>query len=240
MELVYIYHSGFALLADGFTIVMDYYMDSGGDGTTGVLHDEILHRPGKFYVLASHFHPDHFNPEVLKWREVRNDIVYIFSKDILKHKRAQQDDAVWLRKGEEYHDDTITVKAFGSTDVGVSFLIEAMGKKIFHAGDLNNWHWMDESTEEEWRGYEKNFLYQIDYIWRQTKEVDVAMFPVDPRLGREYMRGATQFIEKIKTGIFIPMHFNPDFEKANAFGAIAREHGVKFVEIKHSGQIIKF
>ena len=28
MELVYIYHSGFALLGDGYTVVMDYYRDT--------------------------------------------------------------------------------------------------------------------------------------------------------------------------------------------------------------------
>lgn len=28
MELVYIYHSGFALLGDGYTVIMDYYRDT--------------------------------------------------------------------------------------------------------------------------------------------------------------------------------------------------------------------
>ena len=28
MELTYIYHSGFALSGDGFTVIMDYYRDS--------------------------------------------------------------------------------------------------------------------------------------------------------------------------------------------------------------------
>lgn len=28
MELVYIYHSGFALLGEGFTVIIDYYRDS--------------------------------------------------------------------------------------------------------------------------------------------------------------------------------------------------------------------
>ena len=112
----------------------------------GTVHSELLRRPGKLYVLASHFHPDHFNKEVLQWREQRPDIIYIFSKDILRHRRAQKEDAVWLKKGEEYKDETLSVRAFGSTDVGVSFLLQASGKKIFHAGDLNNWHWMDEDA----------------------------------------------------------------------------------------------
>lgn len=259
MELIYIYHSGFALLGDGFTVIMDYYRDS-ADGTAreslrrladglpeervpaqsaGILHDEILHRPGKLYVLSSHFHPDHFNKEVLEWRNERAEIVYLFSKDILRRRRAGKEDAVWLKKGETYEDGTLTVRAFGSTDAGVSFLLEVSGKKIFHAGDLNNWHWKDESEEAEWRGAEKNFLHELDDLRQYTREVDVAMFPVDPRLGKEYMLGAEQFVEKIKTHIFVPMHFEPEFEKANAFRVFAEAHGVHFVTLTHNGQRIK-
>lgn len=31
------------------------------------------------------------------------------------------------------------VKAFDSTDEGLSYLVEMDGIRIFHAGDLNNW-----------------------------------------------------------------------------------------------------
>ncbi len=259
MELVYIYHSGFALLGDGYTVIMDYYRDSADDEAEvalrrlinglpdeaaavpmrGVVHDELLQRPGRLYVLASHFHTDHFNKEVLEWKKQRPDVVYIFSKDILKHRRAQKEDAIWLKKGEEYVDEVLSVRAFGSTDVGVSFLIETEGKKIFHAGDLNNWHWMEESTETEWKGYEKSFLHELDYLYDYTHELDVALFPVDPRLGKEYMRGPEQFVEKIKTHIFVPMHFTPEYGKANAFRTLAEAHGARFVELEHPGQFIK-
>lgn len=259
MELVYIYHSGFALLGEGYTIIMDYYRDSEDKQAetalkrlingmqespavlpvSGVVHDELLHRPGRLYVLASHFHPDHFNKEVLEWKKERTNVIYLFSKDILKHRRAQKEEALWLKKGEEYKDEFLSVRAFGSTDVGVSFLIETQEKKIFHAGDLNNWHWMEESTETEWKGYEKNFLHELEFLYDYTHEVDVAMFPVDPRLGREYMRGPKQFVEKIKTHIFVPMHFTPEYDKANAFRTIAEANGAHFVELTHPGQFIK-
>ena len=38
------------------------------------------------------------------------------------------------------------------------------------------------------------------------------MFPVDRRMGKDYMKGAQQFIERIKTTIFVPMHFSEDYE----------------------------
>lgn len=94
-----------------------------------------------------------------------------------------------MKKGEVYEDELLKVHAFGSTDVGVSFLIEVDGKKVFHAGDLNNWHWMDESDEPEWKGYEKNYFHELEFIMDYTREMNLVMFPVDFRLGKEYMRG---------------------------------------------------
>lgn len=240
MELIYINHSGFVLSGEGFTLIMDYFRDT-ADGVVQkiISAGENSSEYGKVYVLASHFHPDHFNKEVLEWKENRSDIIYIFSKDILQHRRAQKEDAIWLKKGEFYQDNRLSVRAFGSTDVGSSFLIEVDGKKIFHAGDLNNWHWMDESTETEWKTAERNFLNELNCIYDYNQAMDVVMFPVDPRLGKEYMRGAEQFVEKIQTQIFVPMHFAPEYEKANAFRPIAEAHGVRFVEITHPGQRIK-
>lgn len=79
MKLVYLYHSGFALLGEGYTIVFDYFEDS-RSADKGILHEEILSREGQLYVLASHSHYDHFNREVLSWSARRPDIVYVFSR----------------------------------------------------------------------------------------------------------------------------------------------------------------
>lgn len=152
MTLDYIYHSGFAIEAEGVTVIIDYYKDSSEtEHNRGIVHDYLLQRPGKLYVLATHFHPDHFNREILTWKEARPDIRYIFSKDILKSHRGKPEDATYIKKGETYEDETIRIEAFGSTDVGSSFLIHLQDWNIFHAGDLNNWHWSEESTEAEIR-----------------------------------------------------------------------------------------
>ena len=72
MTLDYIYHSGFAIEMEGVTIIIDYYKDSSEtEHNRGIVHDYLLQRPGKLYVLATHFHPDHFNREILTWKEQR-------------------------------------------------------------------------------------------------------------------------------------------------------------------------
>lgn len=59
MKLTYIYHSGFAIEAEEVTIIIDYYQDSSETHPDqGVVHDYLLQRPGKIYVLSTHFHAD--------------------------------------------------------------------------------------------------------------------------------------------------------------------------------------
>lgn len=239
MKLTYIYHSGFAIESDSFAMLIDYYKDTGADGRSGFVHEYLLNRPGKLYVLSSHAHADHFNKEVLSWQEKKKEILYLFSNDIATS-TATANDIVYLGKTDEFEDDNLKITAFGSTDVGVSFLIETGGKIIFHAGDLNNWHWNEESTEEESRDYENAFLNELQTLVQTTRRIDLAMFPVDPRLGKDYMRGAEQFIDAISTKIFVPMHFGDKYEKAAAFGGKAEARGCRFIALSHKGESIVF
>lgn len=235
MKLVYIYHSGFAFEFDNFAIITDYYHDTDLK-QNGYVYNQLLASGKQLYVLASHFHEDHFNAEVLQWKQLNNNIIYLFSKDILRHRKAAKEDAVWIAKGGLYSDDNISVRAFGSTDIGVSFCIEAGGLRIFHAGDLNNWHWNEEVSKEEALGFENSYLCELELLSEKTDDLFVAMFPVDPRLGRDYMKGAEQFVSRVHTKYFLPMHFGEAYEKANQFNEIATKHGVIYLPLSQPGQ----
>ncbi len=236
MRLNYIYHSGFVIEGNDFSIIIDYYKDSGATFDSGIVHERILNHPGKLYVLSSHSHPDHFNPAILKWKEKHPDIQYIFSSDILDEKKTKLSDAVYLKKSEFYKDNILTIKAFGSTDIGISFAIEVEGKKIFHAGDLNNWHWNEESSSEYAKEAEDFYLKELDDLYQQEKYFDAVMFPIDKRLGKDYMKGAEQFLDKIKVGLFLPMHFDENYEAANAFEKFALTKNTQFGKIASRGQ----
>lgn len=240
MKLTYIYHSGFAIEGDDFTIIIDFYRDTVLNSKKGYVQSKLLKRPGRLYILSSHSHADHFNPEILKWKEQRPDIQYIFSEDIRDQQLACFHDAVFLSKGEEWNDDLIKIRAFGSTDLGISFLIDIDRKRIFHAGDLNNWHWEEDSTPEETQEYERHYLEELEFLSQSAGYVDLAMFPVDPRLGRDYARGAKQFINKIHTGWFAPMHFWEKYEEANAFKTYAESKGCEFAVWRQPGDEIIF
>lgn len=50
--------------------------------------------------------------------KLRPDIRYIFSKDILKHRRASAEDATYINKGDTYEDEHIRIQAFWSYRCG--------------------------------------------------------------------------------------------------------------------------
>lgn len=137
MKLYYIFHSCFMLEAEQCVIIFDYWKDS----PDGDVKHMLEHTDKRVYFMASHFHEDHFNPEIFSLNVPNGQKRIILSRDIVRRHRAKETDAdVLLRRGDTYSDDMISVKAFGSTDAGVSFMVETDGKKVFHAGDLNNWH----------------------------------------------------------------------------------------------------
>ena len=135
MTLRYLFHSGFLLETAQCLLVFDYWMDP-ADVMSGYMNT-CKH----VYVFSSHFHEDHFTKEILKWKNHIPNITYILSKDILKRRRTQKEDAdVWMVKGAVWEDENLKVTATGSNDSGVSWIVETEGKTIFHAGDLCNWY----------------------------------------------------------------------------------------------------
>lgn len=247
MKLTYIFHSGFAIETEHCIMVFDYWMDPSS------VFPKLLDSDKPVYVFASHFHEDHFNRKIFEWRVIRKDITYILSKDILKHRRAQKDEAdAWLGKGATWEDRTIHVTATGSNDSGVSWVVETDGKRIFHAGDLNNWHarfltedyqggmiqsfGIDINPEKE----EKRFLGELKDIRKITDRFDIAMFPIDGRIGNGYTNGGRQFIDRFSVGMFVPMHFTASgFESAWKMKEFTDAKGIEYWSISHDGETIE-
>lgn len=249
----YIFHSCFVVETDTSLLVFDYWMDPAGAFKRYVCPGGGKHT----YVFASHFHEDHFTKEIFRWREENpfTDYTYILSKDILKHRRANKEDAdVWMAKGATWHDGNIRVWATGSTDSGVSWIVEADGKRIFHAGDLGNWYarFLADGLKEEGEIYseefgmmvspvaeEKRYLGELKDIRKIADGFDIAMLPVDGRIGNGYTRGARQFIERFHVGLLIPMHFvMSGFESAWRMEPFCQEKGIPFWRIQREGETI--
>lgn len=203
----YIYHSGFIVECDSALFVFDYFQ--------GAVN---LKRGKQTYVFSSHAHPDHFNSVIFDWHRENPDIQYILSSDIYPqlHSKPSTSNLTFLSPYEEKQIADLQIKAYGSTDEGISFLIKHQGSHIFHAGDLNWWYWWGES-QAEIANATRMFKEEIAKI--KGEIIDLAFFPVDPRLEHNYSLGAEYFIHEVQPKILIPMHFGDDSKVIKEFAA---------------------
>jgi len=204
----YLYHSGFAVKTDSYLLVFDYYQDDpSAHGRRLTIDDLIKEMHGKkTVVFASHGHGDHFTPGILDWVQLNEDIEYFLSHDI-KHGRNSEKVTV-VQPGHQYHVEGLDIEALDSTDLGVAFLVSCDGLKIFHAGDLNWWHW-DGEPEEENKAMAESYKMQIDLL--KGKQIDLAFIPVDPRLEEHYSLGLIYFMQTVGAKRVFPMHFGSDY-----------------------------
>ena len=241
MKIYYIHHSCFIIEAKSSFLIFDYfkskqYLDS-FDFNFKELLDRILQSNKAVYIFASHSHSDHYNSEILTWNTIKKDVYYILSDDIKIYK--QIDNCNFLKQNQEIIINDLKINTFGSTDAGVSFLVNIENINIFYAGDLNWWKWNDDTPTEE-EEMENSFKNIIDDIIHVNKQIDIAFFPVDKRLEENFLCGGKYFIEKLAPVIFIPMHFWDDFNTTKDFieSQSRKNSNTKILEIKHSNEIL--
>lgn len=232
LKIIYHYHSGFSVQVGGTLLVFDYW--EGEDRSlsqVGRINTKFLSAFEKIYVFISHAHPDHLDPIVYMWEHEGLPVSYIVAGDMPVGTRGKR-----LNPGQEKQlDDQLSVKAFPSTDLGVAFLVKAYGLHIFHAGDLNLWHWRQESTLREIEAAEQAFYEAVEPI--RSEYIDVAMFPVDPRQGMMYDAGANHFILTMKPRVFIPMHWQDRPEVAIDFARRARSSTTEVLALTRPGVV---
>ncbi|MBZ9633929.1 MBL fold metallo-hydrolase [Clostridium sp. FP1] len=237
-KIYYIYHSGFAIKTKNHFLIFDYYKEPIENDVTHkpllLLSPENIKQMKNMVVFASHSHEDHFNSSILEWENYNSNIKYIFSSDITINKNKPSYN--FIEEGEERTFDDLYVKAYGSTDIGISFLIKVDGLTIFHAGDLNLWRWKEDSLEEQSLA-ESSFKAHIDKL-SEEKLIDIAFFPVDPRLQESYYIGGEYFAKKIQPKLLIPMHFGEEVNITSKFADKMRKQNINAVQIDYSGQEI--
>ena len=214
MDYCYIENSGFLMRQDHELVLIDCMKKLPENIAAG------FDSSYKLTVLASHFHSDHFSTSIFDLRHRQPDTQYILSSDIMQRRKRNipQDAHVnSVEKGQSVIANGIHITAWGSTDIGVSFHLDWGGKQIFHAGDLNYWHWKDESTPEGIQRAEHAFERELEEIANGIPALDLAFFPVDPRMGSDYFRGAVRFAQVMRPKVFVPMHFGYRLNAPQAF-----------------------
>lgn len=188
LKIEYVHHSSFKVETDKIALVFDYFKSN-----------IELPKDKKIYFLQSHSHPDHFSNKIYDFKNVYR---YILSDDIPDNGNEKN---IFVSVDKEYDFGDFTLYTYGSTDLGLSYLVNIEGKNIFHSGDLNDWYWEMEDDENQRILMHKAFNKELDKI--KKKEIDVIFFPVDPRQQGQYDLGGRQVLEKLRPKYFFPMHF---------------------------------
>ena len=233
MRAAFLAHSGFLVELPSVTLLFDWW-----NGELPVL------RPGvPLLVFSSHRHEDHFKPEIF----ALNAQAFLLGKDISLSARNRArwglsdetaDKCTVLGGGEAVSPlPGVRVEALPSTDEGVAFLVTADGTAVFHAGDLNWWHW--EGETEGWnRNMEVNFKRYTEPL--RGRRMDIAMLPLDPRLGEDGFRGPKYFLELADVRRFLPMHQWGDFGFTEKFLARYPAFAAQTVPVSRVGQSFTF
>ncbi|MBS5988635.1 MBL fold metallo-hydrolase [Anaerococcus hydrogenalis] len=219
--ITYIYHSCYSVEIGDYFIIFDYYK--------GVLN---IPENKKVIFVSSHGHSDHYTSEILKIPNMKN-YTYILSTDIAQ--LENDDNIIYIKNNKlgidqlkslynsknvylidpdqekeiKFKNDKIRIKSFGSTDEGISILLDICGITIFHAGDLNYWAWDDYDDKTLKKEYYA-FIEQVDKIKKYS--IDIAFFPVDYRLRDNYYKGPKIFADNVRPQLMFPLH-SGDHEK---------------------------
>ena len=190
-------HSGFAVEAESFMLIFDYYQ--------GALPP--LPENKKLYVFVSHRHPDHFNPDIFSLCSSHRDVHYFISDDIYERRVREHvsENYTMVHPGDDIYLTTrFRIKVLPSTDCGVAFLVCVNGRNFFHAGDLNLWLW-DGMTEAETYAMTKKFEECTAGL--KNFVIDTAFLPLDTRQGIYSFLGFDYYMKHFKILHAIPMHF---------------------------------
>lgn len=193
--ITYLAHSGVLAELGGTALLFDYY--------TGTLPRAAFARAERALVFTSHAHADHYQSVIHTLKRDNPHTRFFLSYDI----DAPAD--VSLSPGDTAEADGITVRAFGSTDAGVSFLVNCSGVFLFHAGDLNLWSWKEESTPTEVAQATDDFHAILAEV--AAYPADAAFFPWDPRMRTDFAQGFEEYQAAVRPRFLMPIHFGQHY-----------------------------
>ena len=234
ISIRYLYNSGFAVETASHFLIFDYYLDTphGGSPEQEVIDPSML-QEHNVVVFVSHSHADHYNPVIFEWRKGHSNIRYILAEEI-----PTKEEVLSVHPSRTYDLGDLQVRTLDSTDLGVAFLIKTDGLCLYHAGDLNWWHWNDE-PEQANQDMARRYQEQIDSL--QGESIDCAFIPVDPRQEENSLLGLEYFMKKVGARWIVPMHFGSQYTIFDRMDHDPRTfpYRNRVLHISHRGQLLQ-
>lgn len=190
MRVEYIDNNGYIIETDKAVYVFDF--------VEGLLPSTYLRSGKPLILLVSNGNPEFYSESIYVFKKT-----IIYSNDI---KQEPYNKVFQMFPGDMVHLGFAKVHALGSNREGLIYIIEEDGKRFMHAGNFNNWHYQEYSTEKRVEIETSYFLEILDSL-KDFKPLDILIFPVNATMGYNYDHGAKRAIRVLKPKHFFPTQF---------------------------------
>jgi len=195
----YLKHSGWALKTKSALLIFDYWdNDTPPDekllANGHILPEEIKDIPT--YVFVTHEHGDHFDRQILDWRNEIPGITYVFGFEA-----PDVEGIINLAPRTQQKIGPLTVTTIRSNDAGVGFAVEIDGLTVFHAGDHSN-------NVLEMK--DNDFFPEIDFLAEKGIHPDISFFLNMYGCGSSnpeaFQKGIFYAVDRLQIKSVLPMH----------------------------------
>ncbi len=255
LNIYFIDHSGFLVELENVVLIFDFFQDPA----------QVLSLFSKckkpFVFFVSHSHADHWNREILNFK-TNASIYYILdsscdSKELRQRATNSNREIILVQPGDllqdHLHDipSLLRLYVFASTDEGSSFLLMSTEGSFIHLGDLNDWDWQDEDSEQMEADYKAELLKmaatwaalnQDESLPAKSKHLRLSFVPVDKRLEEMALKGALTFLDYLQPEYLLPMHLSGGIELPRKLANTLIQQGLanttQIIELTKPGQAI--
>lgn len=209
--VTFFYQSGFTVAVGKTLLIFSYWQEHVPEDLR--LNDQDFRGFSNIIVFVPRASIEHNDPAI--WQFGRGfPITYVAAEEAGGSGKSHQTVRL-VRRGETVRIAGTQITAYGSADAGLSFMVKVSGVHVFHAGDMNLWHWREQNTLREITRAEEEFYRAVADI--REDRIDICMFPLDPNLGGFFDAGANHFIMAKKPRLFFPMHWGARSEIAQDY-----------------------
>ena len=219
-NVTFLAHSGFLVETEEVLLLFDWWK--------GALPSLPPEKP--LLVFASHAHHDHFNPNLFDLDDGTRPVQFLLGEGITP---PPGHGCTVLRGGASLTLPEAAVETLPSTDEGVAFLVRCGSKTIYHAGDLNWWHW--EGEPDPWNPrMEADFKRYTEPL--RGRVLDLAFLPLDPRQQAAESWGFTYLLDLADVRRAFPMHQWGDYTPTDRLLSARPDLRDRVVPVSREGQ----